>query len=190
MAIAFGEQAATTRDGRELLDLSVRLAARFYPSLTFVTSAAGDGFAEELIALASSINPNIEVSKAGSANVCLSIGVDAPTVDTPTVHAGCDGWLARVGTGGPYRTSDLGNPFGAGFAACLAAANLFRFLFLPDGTALLDADASFPPDAASFPSLTASALADPLVLVGVGASRKQCLLGPSAYAAHWPGLPG
>ena len=169
VAIAFGEEAATSRDGRELLDLSVRLAARLYPSLTFVTVPDGDRFADELMALASSINPNIEASKTGTANVGLSIGVDAPAIDTPTVYAGCDGWLARVGTEGSYTTSDLGNPFGAGFAACLAAANLFRFLFLPDGTTLLDADISFPPDAASFPSLVTSTLTDPLVLVGVGA---------------------
>ena len=169
VAISFGQQAATSRDGRELLDLSVRLAARLYPSLMFAAVPAGDRFADELMALASSINPNIEASKRGTANIGLSIGVDAPAVDTPTVYAGCDGWLARVGTEGPYRTSDLGNPFGAGFAACLAAANLFRFLFLPDGTTLLDDGISFPPDAASFPSLAASTLTDPLVLVGVGA---------------------
>ena len=169
MAIAFGEEAATSRDGRELLDLSVRLAARLYPGLTFTTVPAGDRFADELMALASSINPNIEASKTGTANVGLSVGLDAPAVDTPTVYAGCDGWLARVGTEGPYGTSDLGNPFGAGFAACLASANLFRFLFLPDGTTSLDADVSFPPDAASFPSLVTSTLTSPLVLVGVGA---------------------
>ena len=169
VAIAFGEEAATSRDGRELLDLSVRLAARLYPSLTFATVPAGDGFAEELIALAISINPNIETPKTGTANVALSIGVDAPAVNAPTVHAGCDGWVAMVGTEGPYSTSDQGNPFGAGFAACLAAANLFRFLFLPDGKTLLDADISFPPDVGSFPSLAASTLTNPLVLVGVGA---------------------
>ena len=169
VAIAFGEEAATSRDGRELLDLSIRLAARLYPSLTFVTVPAGDRFADELMALASSINPNVKASKTGTANVGLSIGADAPAVDSLTVYAGCDGWMARVGTEGPYRTSDVGNPFGAGFAACLAAANLFRFLFLPDGTTLLDADITFPPDAASFPSLAASTLTDPLVLVGVGA---------------------
>ena len=169
VAIAFGEEAATSRDGRELLDLSVRLAARLYPSLTFTTVSAGDQFADELMALARSINPNIEASKTGTAKGGLSIGVDAPAVDAPTVYAGCDGWLARVGTKGPYRTSDLGNPFGAGFAACLAAANLFRFLFLPDGTTLLDTDIRFPPDAASFPSFAASTLTAPLVLVGVGA---------------------
>ena len=169
VAIAFGEEAATSRDGRELLNLSVRLAARLYPSLMFSTVPAGERLADELMALASSINPNIEASKTGTANVGLSIGVDAPAVDTSTVYAGCDGWLARVGTEGPYRTSDIGNPFGAGFAACLAAANLFRFLFLPDGATLLDADISFPPDAASFPRIAASTLKDPLVLVGVGA---------------------
>ena len=169
VAIAFGEEAATCRDGRELLDLSVRLAARLYPRLTIATVPSGDGFAEELIALAISINPNIETSKTGTASVVLSIGVEAPAVNAPTVYAGCDGWMAMVGTEGPYKTSDLGNPFGAGFAACLAAANLFRFLFLPDGTTLMDADISFPPDAASFPSLVESKLTDPLVLVGVGA---------------------
>ena len=169
VAIAFGEEAATSKDGRELLDLSVRLAARLYPSLTFSTVTTGERFADELMALASSINPNIETSKTGAADVGLSIGVNAPAVNTPTVYAGCEGWLARVGTSVPYGTSDLGNPFGAGFAACLAAANLFRFLFLPKGTTLLDADISFPPDASSFPSLAASTLKDPLVLVGVGA---------------------
>ena len=169
VAIAFGEEAATNRDGRELLNLSVRLAARLYPSLTFTTVAAGERFADELTTLAVSINPNIEASKTCNANVCLSIGSGAPAIDTPTVYAGCDGWLAKVGTEGPYTTSDLGNPFGAGFAACLAAANMFRSLFLPGGATLLDADICFPPDAASFPSLAASTLTDPLVLVGVGA---------------------
>ena len=169
VTISFGEEAATSRDGRELLDLFVRLAARLYPSLTFATVPAGDRIANELMALARSINPKINASRAGTANVGLSVGVDAPAVEAPTVYAGCDGWLGRVGTEGPYRTSDLGNPFGAGFAACLAAANLFRFLFLPCGTTLLDADTSFPSDTASFPSLTASTLTDPLVLVGVGA---------------------
>ena len=110
VAIAFGEDAATSRDGRALLNLSVRLSARLYPSLTFVTVPAGDQFADELIGLASSINPNIEACKTGNANVGLSVGVDAPAVNVPTVYAGCDGWLARIGTEGPYATSDLGKP--------------------------------------------------------------------------------
>ena len=169
VAIAFGDQAATSRDGRELVELSVRLAARLYPSLTFATDPAADSYADEMMILAMSINPNIEVSVRGTHDVVLAIGADAPAVDAPTIFAGCDGWLGRIGTKSPCRTSDQGNPFGAGFAACLAAANLFRFLFLPEGKHLLDEDISFPPDADMFPSLTAAALTEPLVLVGAGA---------------------
>ena len=169
VAIAFDEETATSRDGRSLLDLTVRLAARLYPSLTFLTVPAVDDLAEELMALAIGINPNIETTKSGAAYAALSIGVDAPPVDAPTVFTGCDGWVGMVGTQGPYRTSDQGNPFGAGFAACIAAANLFRLLFLPDGKASLDANVSFPPDVDSFPLLTESASGDPLVLVGLGA---------------------
>lgn len=169
VAIAFGDQAATDRDGRELLDLVVRLLARLYPSLTFVADRAEGSFAGALIALARDINPNIEIAETANPDVVLSVGSGVPAIDAPTVYAGCDGWLARVGTEGPFQTSDLGNPFGAGFAACIAAANLFRFLFLPDGTSQFDSDLSFPPDTASLPSLSPAALADPLVLVGIGA---------------------
>ena len=170
VAIAFGENAVRSRDGRALLDLSVRLAARLYPRVTFATVPAGGRFADELIALARSINPNIATLKTDAApSVGLTIGLDAPTVDAPTVYAGCNGWLARVGTEGPYSTGDLGNPFGAGFAACLAAANVFRLLFLPDRTNVPDDDISFPPDAAAFPNLTEAILTAPLVLVGIGA---------------------
>ena len=131
VAIAFDEEAATSRDGRSLLELTVRLAARLYPSLTFLTVPVVDNFAEELMALAISINPNIETTRSGVAHAALSIGADAPPVDAPTVYAGCDGWVGMVGTQGSYGTSDQGNPFGAGLAACIAAANLFRFPLPP-----------------------------------------------------------
>ena len=169
VTIAFGEEAATSRDGRELLDLSVRLLARLYPSLTFATVAAGEGSADELMTLARNINPNIDASMTGTPDVALAVGADAPPVGVPTVYAGCDGWMGYVGTRGPYSTTDLGNPYGAGFAACLAAANLFRFRFLPEGASLIDEDLRFPPDVASFPTLAAATLTDPLVLVGAGA---------------------
>ena len=169
VAIAFGEEAATTRDGRQLLDLTVRLAARLYPSLSFATSPVCSQFADELTALAKGINPHIRASRAGPANACLAVGIDAPMVDAPTIYAGCDGWIACVGTEGPYHTSDLGNPFGAGSAACLATANLFRLLFVPEGSTLLDGDARFPSDASSYPDLEATTLNEPMVLVGIGA---------------------
>ena len=169
MGIAFGDQAANRRDGRALLDLSVRLAARLYPHLTLLASSAGDQCVGDMMNLAKAINPNIEVRRTGTPDVVLAVGADAPSVDLPTVYAGCDGWQGFVGIDHRYATSDTGNPFGAGFAACLAAANLFRFLFLPDGKNLLDDDACFPPDFKSFPCLTETTLSDPLVLVGAGA---------------------
>ena len=170
VAIAFGEEAATSRDGRELLDLVVRLVARLYPNLSVVSSPGGDQFGGCLVELAKTINPNIKARRRGGyASVALAVGTDAPFVDAPTIYAGCDGWSARVGTEGPYGTSDLGNPFGAGFAACLGAANLFRFLFLPNGSVLLDRDAVYPTDASTIPDLESAMQADPMVLVGAGA---------------------
>ena len=41
VAVAFGEEAAITRDGRQLLDLTIRLAARLYPNLTLATLSWG-----------------------------------------------------------------------------------------------------------------------------------------------------
>ena len=189
LAIAFGENAASSRNGRELLDLSVRLAARLYPSLAFAAVPSAERLADELIALAVSINPNIDASRGGSAAACLSIGMDAPIVSAPTVYAGCDGWLGRVGIERPYRTSDLCNPFGAGFAACLAAANLFRFLLLPDGEITFDPDSSF--------SIRRSIVADSRRVDAHGAfgagrsgSRwQQRFLGAGAYTDHRPRSP-
>lgn len=170
VAIAFGKQAAMSRDGQDLLDLTIRLVARLYPNLLIISSSDGDQFGRYLSGLAKAINPNIKVRRRGGcADVALSVGTDAPLVDATTVYAGCDGWSARVGINGPYGISDLGNPFGAGCAACLGAANIFRHLFLPEDSALLDHDASFPTDAPSFPDLRSEALADPMVLVGAGA---------------------
>ena len=169
VAIAFDCEAARSRDGRDLLDLFVRLAARLYPTLLFDTDPAANQIKCELIGLARKINPNIKTSGIGGVDVCLSVGINAPTVCAPTIYAGCDGWMARVGTEGPYKTSDLGNPFGAGYSACLAAANLFRFLFLPNGTTLLDTNLRFPADSDLYPKLSAFTVIDPIVLVGVGA---------------------
>lgn len=179
VAIAFGADVACSRDGRALLDLSVRLAARLYPRVTFVTAPAVGRLAEEMMSVSTSINPNIEVSKESvdpsdsirspTPSVAIAIGMDAPAVDARTIYAGCDGWLGHVGTQGPYSITDSGNPFGAGFAACISAANVFRFLFLGGGTDALDEDIGFPPDAATFPELTAVTLAKAPVLVGVGA---------------------
>ena len=169
IAVAFDEEAADSRDGRYLLEVSVRLLARLYPSLAFATGTSGMKFAAELSELARSINPNIETPTIEETDLVLAVGADAPTFEMPTIYAGCDGWQARVGTIGPYRTSNLGNPFGAGFAACIAVANMFRLLFFPDGASLVDNDVRFPKNACEYPGLTPTTVQEPIVLVGIGA---------------------
>jgi molybdopterin/thiamine biosynthesis adenylyltransferase len=62
---------------------------------------------------------------------------DTPAgLDVPSFHAGSRGWVARLSTAGPVGSGTSTNPFGAGAAACLAAANVFRTVFagqLADG---------------------------------------------------------
>ena len=170
VAVVFGKEAANSSDGRALLDLAVRLLARLYPSITFVFDPAAARLVEELKALAVSINPNIDVSRANDALTAgLVVGRDAPAANVSAVFVGCDGWSGRVGTKEPYSISNVGNPYGAGFAACLGVANLFRRFFLPNGEALLDTDISFPADVDAFPVITAATMVDPIVLAGVGA---------------------
>ena len=44
---------------------------------------------------------------------------------------GSHGWAAKLSTRDAQECGDSNNPFGAGLAACLAAADVFRYLFLP-----------------------------------------------------------
>ena len=166
----FGAEAAQSRDGRDLLDLLVRLLARLYPILVFSPQPGAEGLAVELAALAKAINPNIEIPGSGRrTDASLAVGSDAGDESATNIFVGCDGWSARVGTGGPYEVAETGNPFGAGFAACLAAAGLFRLLFMPGGSRLVDIDVLFPDDADEFPTLQEAQVDAASVLVGVGA---------------------
>ena len=47
----------------------------------------------------------------------------------PTIYAGSDSWLAKVSTRRPQSVGSSTLPFGAGAAACLGAANVFRAVF-------------------------------------------------------------
>lgn len=120
-------------EGRAMADLLVRLLARLYPSIIIHEERAG-GVGDEIRALARRINPRIDLS--GQATIEMVIGTTEPRWRTArTVFAGCDGWTARLSTHGPQGCGASNNPFGAGLAACLAAAEVFRAVFLP-GTEL------------------------------------------------------
>ena len=120
-------------EGRAMADLLVRFLARLYPSIIIHEEGAG-GVGDEIHALARRINPRIDLS--GQATIEMVIGTTEPRWKTNRIgFAGCEGWTARLSTRGPQGCGVSNNPFGAGLAACLAAAEVFRAVFLP-GTEL------------------------------------------------------
>ena len=127
VGIAFGQDASKTTEGRALLDLTIRLAARLFPAIQL---DPGDGArADDAAELARAINPRIELVQ-DTAQIGVSLA-DASTTYPYTVHAGSEGWDALISTDSPQSTAGSELPFGAGAAACLAIAEIFRRVFLP-----------------------------------------------------------
>ncbi len=133
IAIAADEHAVTTAEGIALLDLTVRLVCRLYPTVVFVDV---DGKAKAALAtaatLAAAVNPSIEIKDAPAEfTKCIAIGksrvrgADKAFV----IYAGSNGWFARTSVSKPAGCGRSKNPFGAGAAACFAVANIFRSTF-------------------------------------------------------------
>ena len=120
---------ADGEEGRAMADLLVRLLARLYPSLVIRDVGEG-GVGDQLSALARRINPGIDLS--GQPTIEVVVGTARPRWKTTrTVFAGSKGWSARLSTHDLQECGASNNPFGAGLAACLAAADVFRHVFLP-----------------------------------------------------------
>ena len=155
-------------EGRAIVDLLVRLLARLYPSIVFRDERDGS-VADEASALARRINPRIDLS--GQSTVEVVIGsAQVPPRTSRTVFAGSDGWNACLSTRHPQGCRDSNNPFGAGLAACLAAAELFRYVFVSG--AALDRDTEFTvPNAIELSGDAANIKGDvgSIVLAGAGA---------------------
>ena len=130
------------REGCAIVDLLVRLLARLYPSIA--VREEGDGrVAEKAKALARRVNPRVDLS--GRATVEVVVGSAPMSAQASrTIFAGSDGWAGRVSTCQAQGCGDSNNPFGAGLAACLAAADLFRFLFLPGAELSGDVEVTVP----------------------------------------------
>jgi hypothetical protein len=169
VGVTFGVS-ADHGEGSALLDLIIRVVARFYPTLVL---RGPERRAAELADLARAINKHAEF--VGEATIEIVIGDDTSAPSAPTapvrIFAGSDQWNASVGIKRPYATGASENPFGAGAAACLATSNLFRALFLPD--AGLDADATLSTydrrsGEGDAPDITDPDLGD-VVLAGTGA---------------------
>lgn len=172
IGISLDEHTSAVSEGRVLSDLVVRLLARLYPRLQLaITDSPRKA---DLSQLARAINPQIELVNSG-AKVGIAIGEKAASFPT-TVFAGSEGWLARVGLSAPASVGDSVNPFGAGAAACLAAANVFRALFIGGSRERLGDNVAFSTwsgerdEGNNGPSLPRSVqLPGDAVLVGLGA---------------------
>jgi hypothetical protein len=129
VGISFDRDAAESREGRALLDLTVRLLARLYPNIEVRPEPGADVFAEQLTDLAMAINPHITLTD--HSDVGIAVGRNASAFDR-TIFAGSRGWTATLSQNTPQATGDSLIPFGAGTAACLAAAAVFRAVLLDE----------------------------------------------------------
>lgn len=141
VGLAVTQEALDRVDSGRLSDLLIRLLARLYPKLDIWCPDGSDG-TRSLSALAKSINPRIEITRDGRAEVGVVVGDVAPGFDTP-IFAGASGWDSYLSLSDVQPTGQSGNPLGAGVAACIAAANVFRRVFMQDWTSALDADLVF-----------------------------------------------
>ncbi len=138
VGVALDAAAARSPEALATLDLCVRLLARLYPALAVLPldDEAGPA-AQALVRLAEAVNPLIDIERtARPVTVCIAVGATRPSCSGPIMFVGSDGWSARLSRQSPVGSGATDNPFGAGAAACLAAANVFRTVFagqLPGG---------------------------------------------------------
>lgn len=123
--VLFDKNGAETSEGKASLDMVTRLLARLYPNVTF---SGPEPMKIELERLAVSINPNI-VIESNAVTICIVIGQIENSVEVPTFYIGSEEWICKFSTEKPLGSNDSGNPFGAGAAACMAVANIFRLVF-------------------------------------------------------------
>ena len=116
-------------EGRAALDLLIRLLARLYPAIA-VRDESDSGADREAAKLARRVNPKVNLSRKPTIEVAIG-SVSGGGSPPRTVFAGCSGWTARLSAHIPQACGSSNNPFGAGLTACLAAADVFRHVFLP-----------------------------------------------------------
>lgn len=126
VGVAFSSEAALAPEGKHLLDLLMRLLARLYPRVDLYCPEPA--YAMPLRELATAINPQIEITASGKADLGIAIG-DVSTQTRETLFVGASGWDALISRTSPQSVGASENPLGPGAAACFAAANLFRRVF-------------------------------------------------------------
>lgn len=135
IGIAFDRTVHASPEALATLDLTVRLLARLYPTLAIAAlGKKKDKLAAGLGGLALAINPKIDlVDDVASATKLLVVGATplpaAGKADPLVWYLGSDNWIAGVSRHSPVKSGASQNPFAAGAAACIGAANVFRAVF-------------------------------------------------------------
>ncbi|MBN8675447.1 MAG: E2 ligase fold family C protein [Chitinophagales bacterium] len=128
IGIFFDENGANSKEGRSTLDLVIRLVARLFPVIQIECSHSNQ-LVDDLKLLAKSINPVIEITESERPTVCIVVGKTAYSRSTDVFYLGSDNWIIGFSNSIPVGSSDSINPLGAGAAACIGMANLFRYTF-------------------------------------------------------------
>jgi len=128
ICICFDKKAIASAEGFATIDMLVRLLSRLYPNLQLRCIDGRSPDLDYFNELAHSINEYIDLSISAPTAVIVvgDIQVKFPCLQ---FFAGSDQWLARFSMQRPQLCGDSINRFGAGAAACFAAANIFRHVF-------------------------------------------------------------
>ena len=171
-----------SQEGQAALDMALRLVSRLYPALVIAgLPGVKPAFLMRLEQLARSLNPRIDLTAdVGSATKLLVFGATRVTgnkkAKAHTWYVGSDNWFTKLSKTAPVGSGSSVNPLGAGAAACIAVANIFRAVFAKEladaamdselATSLLDLRPAVAGSAN--PALTSVKLED-VHLVGAGA---------------------
>ena len=130
VAIAFAGNASRSVEGRATLELLVNLLARLLPSLGLQgLDKSAQAFLPDLERLAVSINPLIEISSDAESTLVVIVGEAEWKHAGEKLYVGSEGWIAHLSRNKPQSCGQSEIPFGAAAAACIASANVFRFIF-------------------------------------------------------------
>jgi molybdopterin/thiamine biosynthesis adenylyltransferase len=147
IGVAFDGSAERSSEGQAGLDLCLRLLSRLYPKLAIVgLPGSKPATLRKLRALARDINPGIELeSHFSNSTKLLVFGNTRVTGNRKAKdhiwYVGSDNWIAKLSTAAPVGSGSSNNPLAAGAAACIAAANVFRAVFVQElGQAALDTE--------------------------------------------------
>jgi hypothetical protein len=131
VAVAFDCNVAAA-EGDASVDLVVRLLARFYPKLAILPlDPVAEAVVPKFKALARAINPKIAITeRALGIREAIVVGKTPLIIrGVSPIYIGSHGWIAGLSCKEPIGSMVSNNPFGAGIAACLGAANIFRHIF-------------------------------------------------------------